>query len=52
VPTIVIGVPARSIHTHSSVIDIADYRHAVDLVVALVEKLDAETVASLTDYSS
>jgi endoglucanase len=52
VPTIVIGVPARSIHTHSSVIDIDDYRHAVDLVVALVEKLDAETVASLTDYSS
>jgi len=52
VPTIVIGVPARAIHTHSSIIDIEDYQKAVDLVVALVSALDAKSVATLTDYSS
>ncbi|MEC9475967.1 MAG: M42 family metallopeptidase [Planctomycetota bacterium] len=51
VPTLVIGVPARYIHTHSSVIDLEDYRQAVALVVAVVKKLDATSVASFTDYS-
>ncbi len=52
VPTIVIGVPARSIHSHSSVIDFDDYLQAIKLVVALTRQLDAESVRSLTDYSS
>jgi len=52
VPTIVVGVPARSIHSHSSVIDIDDYQKAIKLVVALVRQLDTDTVGSLTDYSS
>lgn len=51
VPTIVIGVPARSIHTHSSVIDFEDYRQAVNLVTAIVKEMDEETVKSFTDYS-
>ncbi|MGE4618894.1 MAG: M42 family metallopeptidase [Planctomycetota bacterium] len=51
VPTVVIGVPARSIHTHSSIIDLEDYQQAVDLVIAVVKKLDTSTVESLTDYS-
>lgn len=50
VPTVVIGVPARYIHTHVSIIDPEDYAHAVDLTVALVRALDAETVASLTAF--
>ena len=51
VPTLVIGVPARSIRTHSGMIDIEDYHRAVDLVVALVKSLDAGMVSSFTDYS-
>lgn len=48
VPTIVIGVAARHIHSHSSIIHRNDYDNAVKLLIALVNRLDAETVASLT----
>jgi endoglucanase len=51
VPTVVIGVPARYIHTHSSIIYLPDYLHTVELICELVRRLDAETVASLTDFS-
>jgi len=51
VPTTVIGVPARYIHTHVSLIDWNDYCAAVRLVVATVRALDAETVAGLTDFT-
>jgi len=39
IPSIVIGVPARYIHTHNSIIDIADYIAMKDLAVALAKKL-------------
>jgi endoglucanase len=48
VPTVVIGVAARHIHSHSSIIHRADYDNAVKLLVALIDRLDATTVASLT----
>jgi endoglucanase len=48
VPTIVLGVPARHIHSHSSIIHRDDYDNAIKLLTALVSRLDAETVASLT----
>ncbi len=48
VPTIVIGVAARHIHSHSSIIHRHDYDNAVKLLIALVKRLDAGTVASLT----
>ena len=48
VPTITLGVPARHIHSHNSIIHRDDYDNALKLVVALVQKLDAETVTSLT----
>lgn len=48
VPTVVIGVPARHIHSHSSIIHRDDYDQAVKLIVALVNRLDATTVAELT----
>jgi endoglucanase len=48
VPTVVIGVAARHIHSHSSIIHRADYDNAVKLLVALIDRLDAATVASLT----
>ncbi|MCB9421597.1 MAG: M42 family metallopeptidase [Ardenticatenaceae bacterium] len=48
VPTVVIGVPARHIHSHSSIIHRDDYDNAVRLVTAVVAKLDAATVENLT----
>ncbi|MCI0652349.1 MAG: M42 family metallopeptidase [Planctomycetes bacterium] len=50
VPTVVIGVPARYIHTHVSIIDWRDYSSALALVIALVERLDAAAVAGFRDY--
>jgi endoglucanase len=48
VPTVVLGVPARHIHSHSSILHREDYENAVQLLVALVKRLDAATVKSLT----
>jgi len=47
VPTVVIGVPTRHIHSHNTILCREDYDQALDLVVAVVRKLDAETVAGL-----
>jgi putative aminopeptidase FrvX len=49
VPTIVIGVAARHIHSHSSIIHRDDYDNAVKLLSALIDRLDAVTVAKLTE---
>ncbi|MEZ4644380.1 MAG: M42 family metallopeptidase [Chloroflexota bacterium] len=48
VPTVVIGVAARHIHSHGAIIHRDDYDRAVQLVTAVVAKLDAATVAKLT----
>ncbi len=48
VPTVVIGVPARHVHSHNAILCRDDYDQALKLVVELVKKLDAETVAALT----
>ncbi len=47
VPSISIGVPARYIHSHISIIDRRDFEAIVKLLVALVKRLDAKTVAGL-----
>ncbi len=49
VPTVVIGVAARHIHSHSSIMHRDDYDYAVRLLVALIERLDGATVAGLTE---
>jgi putative aminopeptidase FrvX len=49
VPTIVIGVAARHIHSDSSIIHRQDYDDAVKLLIALISQLDAKTVASFTE---
>jgi putative aminopeptidase FrvX len=49
VPTVVIGVPTRHIHSHNALLHRDDYERALRLVTALVKKLDAETVAGLTN---
>ncbi len=47
VPTLVIGVPARHIHSHGAIVHREDVERAIALVAALVQRLDAETVARL-----
>ncbi len=47
VPTVVIGVPTRHIHSHNAILCRDDYDRAFRLVVAVVRKLDAPTVAGL-----
>jgi len=48
VPTIVISVPARHIHSDSSIIHRDDFDRAEKLLVALLTRLDAATVAEFT----
>ena len=48
VPTVVIGVAARHIHSHSAILHRDDYDRAVRLLVELLIRLDAHTVAGLT----
>ncbi|HAA59150.1 MAG TPA: glutamyl aminopeptidase [Myxococcales bacterium] len=50
IPTIVLGVPARYIHTHNSIIHIDDYLSGLQLATEVIKRLDAETVAKLTDF--
>ena len=49
VPTVVLGVAARHIHSHSGILHRDDFDHAVKLLVALINHLDVETVAGLTN---
>lgn len=49
VPTVVIAVAARHIHSHSSIIHRQDYDNAVKLLVSLIQKLDDSTVESFTE---
>ena len=50
VPSVVLGVPARYIHSHNSIIDLADYRAMVDLSVALIRRLTVRQAAKLVEY--
>lgn len=50
VPSIVLGVPARYIHSHNAIIDVNDYLHMLSLTIALVRKLDQEAVTRLVTY--
>jgi len=47
VPTVVLGVAARHIHSHGSIIHRDDYDNALKLLTSLVARLDQETVAGL-----
>jgi putative aminopeptidase FrvX len=50
VPTIVLGVPARYIHTQNGIININDYLSALDLVMMLLESLNADVVSGLREF--
>lgn len=51
VPTINLVVPLRYTHSHNSVMNRKDFDETVDLVVALIQKLDLSTVAGLRDFT-
>lgn len=44
VPSIVLGVPTRHIHSHSSIMSPDDVEAAIKLLVALIRRIDQETV--------
>jgi putative aminopeptidase FrvX len=47
VPCISMGIPARYIHSHVSIIDRRDFDRTVKLLVAIVRRLDRKTVEAL-----
>lgn len=50
VPVTTVLVPARSTHAHNGIIDRADFDRTVDLMVALIQSLDARTVAKIKSF--
>ncbi len=51
VPTICLVVPARYTHSHNGVINRRDFDGAVDLLVAVLQKLDASTVREIRNFT-
>lgn len=47
VPSVVLGVPARYVHSHVSIINVDDYRAALDLLLCLIPQLDSTVVDNL-----
>lgn len=47
VPSLAMGIPSRYIHSHVSIIDRRDFDATVRLLVGVVKRLDAKTVAKL-----
>jgi putative aminopeptidase FrvX len=50
VPVTTVLVPARSTHAHNGIIDRVDFDRTVDLMVAIIESLDAATVSRLKAF--
>jgi endoglucanase len=50
-PTITLVVPVRYTHVHNGIINRQDYDRTVDLLVAIIQRLDAATVKQLRDFS-
>jgi endoglucanase len=51
VPTVNLVIPARYMHAHNGIITRGEFDQMVDLVVALIGKLAAATVARLRDFA-
>jgi len=47
VPTLYLGIPTRYIHSHAGILHADDYDNAVNLLAALVKRLDKKTVKGL-----
>ena len=50
-PTINLVVPVRYTHSHNGIVNRGDFDQMVDLVVAMLMKMDAATVAALRDFA-
>jgi putative aminopeptidase FrvX len=50
VPVTTVLVPTRSTHAHNGIIDRKDFDQTVDLMVALIQRLDAATVAKVKTF--
>jgi endoglucanase len=50
VPTVVIAVPSRYVHTHNTIIDISDYLGALKLLHKLIETIDGETAGRISSF--
>ncbi|MEX2105061.1 MAG: peptidase M28, partial [Bacilli bacterium] len=50
VPSIFIGAPSRYIHSAASIIHQDDIDNAVNLLTAVIKRLDRTTVNTLTTY--
>ncbi len=51
VPTVNLVVPTRYTHSHNGIINRGDFDHVVDLVTALLQRLDAAEVAKLRSFA-
>ncbi len=51
VPTVCLLVPVRYTHAHNGIMNRRDFDQAVDLLVALIERLDAPAVQKLRDFT-
>lgn len=50
-PTLNIVVPVRYTHAHNGIVNRADFDRTVDLMVELLSRLDAKTVAAIRDFA-
>ncbi|MEM6910046.1 MAG: M20/M25/M40 family metallo-hydrolase [Verrucomicrobiota bacterium] len=50
IPCVVLGTPARYIHSHHAIVDLHDYRAMVTLACELLSQLGEAKVASLRNY--
>ena len=50
-PTLNIVVPVRYTHAHNGIVNRQDYDRTVDLMVDLLQHLDAKTVDQIRDFT-
>lgn len=50
VPSVVIGIPARYIHSHAAIIHRDDYEAAKQLLVSVIKKLDNSALEAIRGY--
>jgi putative aminopeptidase FrvX len=50
-PTVNMVVPVRYTHSHNGIMNRSDFDKMVDLLVAVLQKLDAKTVANVRDFT-
>jgi len=50
-PTVNMVVPVRYTHSHNGIMNRGDFDKMVELLVAVLQKLDAKTVANLRDFT-